>query len=79
MEFEQKYQIISNLSKRDLLDSILMNVFENLRCNQKTTIRMLEDVICLDLMTNVYSGSMESWKRRNRFKVPVMVYVLELE
>lgn len=73
MEFEQKYQVISNLGKRDLLDSILLNVFQNLRINQKTTIRMLEDVICLDLMANTYSGSMEVWKRKNRFKVPVIV------
>lgn len=73
MEFEQKYQIISNLSKRDILDSILSNVFNNLQANLKTTIRILEDLICLDIMSFSNNSPMEIWKRRNRFKIPIIM------
>ena len=73
MEFEQKYRIISNNSKRDILDSILSNVFNNLKLNQKTTIRMLEDIICLDIVSAPNTSPMEIWKRRNRFKVPIIM------
>ena len=73
MEFEQKYRIISNNSKRDILDSILSNVFNNLKLNQKTTIRKLEDIICLDIVSAPNTSPMEIWKRRNRFKVPIIM------
>lgn len=73
MEFEQKYHIISNMGKREILHSILSNVFTNLQLNKKTAIRLMEDVICLDVISNFQVGSMEVWKRHNRFKVPVMM------
>lgn len=73
MEFEQKYQIISNATKRDILDSILSNVFRNLKLNQKTTLRLLEDIICLDIISSPNFSPLETWKKRNRFKIPVIM------
>lgn len=72
MEFEQKYQIITNQSKREMLVSILRTISMNLSMDKKCTIRMLEDIICLDLMSTFHSTSSEQWKRRSKFRIPVL-------
>jgi len=73
MEFEQKEKIISNTDKRTILKDILITLFENLKINRTSTIRVFEEIICLDLLSSSHLGSLEFWKRQNRFKVPCMM------
>ena len=74
MEFEQKYQLISNQSKQELLYSILQLVYDSINSNEQTiVVRILEDIICLDLGSSLYTGSFDYWKKRCRFKVPCMM------
>lgn len=72
MEFEQKYKLVSSEDQAELLQCILRTVYEKLSNNQACTIRLLEDIICLDLVARTDSGSIERWRDRIKFKTPII-------
>jgi len=73
MEFEQKYQIISNPANKEDLHNILTTIYDNISRDKKSTMRIFEDIICLDLMANYLKMPLEAWKRKFKHRIPFLM------